>query len=160
MLNTSDEKLRADLHRRLVAQSLLGHLATCFSILFSLGVSKGQHGDLFSVSTVFEGCNDPFKNYLSGKKDRLSRSKTTLILQCCLSENFLMAMWPTCSYFSLHGAKQKVKKFLAEAPFTRYTGMAGRGACDFTKKAPTVCARHAWSSDQGFTQRRLLSCQH
>jgi len=71
-----------------------------------------------------------------------------------------MAMSPTCFYFSLHGAKQKVKKFLAEAPFTRYTGMAGPGACDFTKKTPTACAKHAWSSDHGFTQQRLLCCQN
>ena len=121
---------------------------------------KVNMGTCFLEGRFLKGWLNLSKIVCPENKDRLGKSKITLILQCCLSGNSLMAMSPTCFYFSLHGAKQKVKKFLAEAPFTRYTGMAGPGACDFTKKAPTACAKHAWSSDHGFTQQRLLCCQN
>ena len=153
MLNTSDEELRSDLLRRLVAQSLLGFLdhligwhIFCPEIIFSAKIKlwwKLWHSmHLFSKDTLTKALSNRFRIISTPASFRW--------------ENCRMVTWQTYSFYSQHGVGQKQKIHRGTAHSTRCT-KNGLNAWGFTKKAHTQCAKHVLKSDQRFMLQPMLA---
>ena len=141
-------------------------LGTCFNILFSRGVSKGfptrrstwgpvfLKGGFWRVDWTFQ------KSFV--RKIRTDWANPRSLWSCSAAYQGTPSWQCRQPVFTFHCMVQS-KRWRSSLQKHLLQGIPGwlvRVHAISQKKHPTACAKHAWSSDHGFTQQRLLCCQN